>query len=77
MGTRSMNGVATLEVRNIVLLGLGAARVTTRHSKSPPVRRNGRTRRFPSADGDVKIAFSLGKRHSDSEASHRALTESR
>eukprot|EP00965_Chrysotila_dentata_P068944 2278444-Pleurochrysis_carterae.AAC.1 len=51
-------------------------RVTTRHSKSPPVRRKGRTRRPPSAVGDVKIEFSLAKRHSDCEDSHRALTES-
>eukprot|EP00965_Chrysotila_dentata_P012492 410608-Pleurochrysis_carterae.AAC.2 len=64
-------------------LGLSASlfvtqrrRVIARHSNNPPVRRNGRTKRSPSAVDDVKIAFTLAKRHSDADASHRALTES-
>eukprot|EP00965_Chrysotila_dentata_P144503 4773158-Pleurochrysis_carterae.AAC.1 len=49
----------------------------TRHSNNPPVRRKGSTKRFPSADGDVKIAFTLAKRHSDAEDSQSAFTERR
>eukprot|EP00965_Chrysotila_dentata_P168046 5549190-Pleurochrysis_carterae.AAC.1 len=51
-------------------------RVTTRHSNDPPVRRKGRTKRSPSPEGDVKIVFTLAKRHSDADDSHRALTDS-